>query len=244
MKILPAGRDDLLEFVRVHLPAWQADPAAVGLAPAQLAALAAQLAEADAAFTHAKGLRQEAQAATIDSNAKLSALRASTGTALAVIKAFARASAEGGSVTAPNEVYARAQIDMPLKPGTLPAPGRVDSVAITVDTQGRPTLTWTAPAPRDARERAAGRAGVWYQVCRKDPGAAAFLDIGGSGTTSFTDTPLRPGNSTYTLRALRGDRAGPWSQAMSVQVGVGVGVGAGVGVGLTGMRRATRAAAA
>lgn len=240
MKLLPSGRLDLLNFVTAHLPVWQAEPAAVGLSDAQVAAMATLLADADAAFAHAKAVREEAQAATLISNTRLAALRDSTAAALASVKSFAGNQRITGGAGAEDAVYAGAQIALPLSPAPLPAPGEVRSITLNVDGTGRPTITWRAPHPRNARERAASSSGLIYEIHRKRPGESAFSSVTGTSQRTFTDAPLPAGMTLYMVRARRGRRGseGPWSIALSVEAGIG-----GTGGNSAGMGRAMKIAA-
>lgn len=219
MKVLPPGRADLLEFVALHIDQWGADPAAVGLTLAQIDAIRAALDDAAAAFERAQQLRDEAQAATLTSNTNIAALRALTATAVASIKAFARVQEHGGVPQA--TVYAAARIDEPREPSPLPAPEQIRNVSIHINQHGCAVLRWTPPPASDARARAAGRTGVWYEVQRMSPAAPAFVGAGSTAQRTFTDTPLAVGQTMYRVRARRGDRAGPWSLAAVATVGIG-----------------------
>lgn len=218
MKVLPAGRADLLEFAALHIEEWAVDPEAIGMTPAMIDAMRQALDDAAKAFEKAQQLRDEAQAATLTSNTNIAALRALTATAVASIKAFARVQETQGASQA--TVYAAARIEPPRAASPLPAPEQVRQVNIHINQHGRAVLSWTPPPPRDARERAAGRTGVWYEVERKSPGTAAFFGVGGTAERTFIDTPLAVGETQYRVRARRGDRAGPWSLVAAATVGV------------------------
>jgi hypothetical protein len=219
MKVLPPGRADLLEFVALHIDQWGADPAAVGLTLAQIDAIRAALDDAAAAFERAQQLRDEAQAATLTSNTNIAMLRTLTATAVSSIKAFARVQEHGGVPQA--TVYAAARIDEPREPSPLPAPEQIRNVSIHINQHGCAVLRWTPPPASDARERAAGRTGVWYEIERMAPGSSAFVGVGSAAEGTFTDTPLAVGETKYRVRARRGDRAGPWSLAAVATVGIG-----------------------
>ncbi|QQS08304.1 MAG: fibronectin type III domain-containing protein [Phycisphaerales bacterium] len=227
MKILPSGRADLIQFARVHFPVWADDPDGVGLSVARIAAMQEALAAAEAAQEEARALREAAQAATLLANSAMAALREQTAMGIATIKTFARLATIAGDVPNEETVYAAARLDEPLAPRTLPAPGVVRNVTLTIDTQGRPTVRWKSPHPADARERAASRAGLWFTIQKRAPGSRDFTDLAslGGSTDSYTDAPLAAGTTFYRVRATRGDRAGPWSLAVPVQSGVGDGGG-------------------
>lgn len=223
MKLLPSGRADLLTYIRTRLEVWQADPSAVGLSPGQVAAIAAQLDEATAAFARTHEMRAAAESATQASNLSLGTLRATTAAALGTIKAFAANQQNAGAPGGGGAVYVSAMIDSPLSPAPLPAPEAVRDPRVSVDAIGRPTITWKPPHPRDARERAASSSGLTYMVQRMRPGEGGFTLVDAGKMTSFTDTPLPAGTTQYMVRAMRGDRAGPWCNAMQVEAGVGGG---------------------
>lgn len=219
MKVLPAGRADLIAFARLHIDEWALDPAAVGLTSQQLAAIHDALDAAATAFERAQMLREEAQAATLTSNTNIATLRDTLATAVSSIKAFARVQEQDGVPQA--KVYAAARIAEPRTPSPLPAPDQVRSVRLHINQQGCAVLAWTPPVASDARERAAGRTGVWYEIERKSPGTSAFAGVGGTAERTFTDAPLEVGDTQYRVRARRGDRAGAWSLVAVATVGVG-----------------------
>lgn len=223
MKVLPAGRQDLIQFAIAHIDEWAQDPAAVGLSQSQIDAMREALDGATKAFERAQQLRDEAQAATLTSNTNIAMLRAKLATAVSSIKAFARVQEESGVPEA--KVYAAARIDEPRTPSPLPSPTQIRNVRLHINQSGSAVLSWTPPPASDARERSAGRTGVWYEIERKPPGAREFAGVGGTAEKTFTDTPLAVGQTQYRVRARRGDRAGPWSLTVSATVGVGVGVG-------------------
>ncbi|HVU65083.1 MAG TPA: hypothetical protein VHC70_13970 [Phycisphaerales bacterium] len=237
MKLLPAGRADLLSYLRTHIPIWQADPEAVGLAPERVADLAALLEEAGAAFANAQVMRNEARAATLASNLRLGGLRESAAAVLGTIKSFARNQQNSGAEGGAPAVYAAAGIDLPLDPAPLPAPGPVQDPRIAVDTRGRPTIAWKPPHPRDARERAASSSGLTYTVQRKRPGEADYTIVAAGKMLHITDEPLAAGATMYMVRAQRGEAAGPWTFPLQVEAGVGVG-GVGGGGGVAAVRMA------
>ncbi len=221
MKLLPAGRSDLLDYMRSHIAVWQQDHAAIGLTQQQVDALVAQLAEAEAAFAHARAIRYEAESATQASNDRIGELRASAATALAAIKLFARLQA--GSQDGESGVYNAASIARPLKASSLPEPEYVRSASVSVSTQGQPTITWKPPHPRDARERAASSSGLVYSVQRKLPGERTFALVYAGKEPRFTDIALPPGQTQYLVRASRGREQGPWTQAGTIEIGGEVG---------------------
>jgi hypothetical protein len=224
MKLLPPGRSDLIAYARSHIEAWSADPGAVGLTSGQVAELQAQCDAAAAAFADAGAARSAAKGATLISNTMLGTLRTLMGVALAGIKVFASEQGGTGGPVAEGDVYAAAQIDVPLKPSVLPAPGQVRNVRVQVDSQGRPTIEWKPPHPRDARERAASSAGLVYAIQRSAPGegrGGGWTLAEATADTSFTDEPLAAGQTRYMIRAMRGRAAGPWSSVLTVSAGMG-----------------------
>ncbi len=217
MKLLPAGRTNLIEYMTAHLPIWQSDPEAVGLTQSQVEELAVALAEADAAFLHAKTLRSEAESATLASNIAIGGLRGKAATALACIKVFART--QSGEPEGQAGVYIAASIDPPLQAAPLPAPAQLGEIDATVNTRGQPTLEWKAPHPRDARERAASSSGLIYTVVRKLPGEREYSIVHTGKLRRFTDVALPAGQTLYMVRASRGEQYGEWRQAGAIQIG-------------------------
>src|SRR5690606_23169008 len=113
--IVPRNRDEMIEFYRLHLPAWQADPARIGLTVEQVAQIAALVAEAEEAEFEATQARNLAQRKTEQLNVKADRLRRHGAAAMAMIRAKARTSDE-------IEVYEQAAIPMPRQPRPTPPP--------------------------------------------------------------------------------------------------------------------------
>ena len=116
MPTLPDSREARITFFEIHLPVWEADPAAIGLDAALVAQLAQETAEARAALEAASAARQASKSATQYLYDRSDRMSRTGGAAIDTIRAFAKAS---GDV----EVYSLAQIPAPAAP--TPAPARI-----------------------------------------------------------------------------------------------------------------------
>jgi len=209
MKRLPDSRIGKLEYLEQRVGRWDADPAAVGLAPGQSQAAVERAAAARAAYEAMLDARRTAEAMH---DAWLGAMKKAEGdgrSCLRSIDAFAKNSDE------PDAVYARASVEPPGDKRPLGKPPTPPDLAIAMDTQGRAVLTWGGTR----------HGGTVFQVQRRA--------IGIDGTTSpwqtvatvaerrFVDeaTPSGVRGVGYRVRGQRSGGASPYTRPVTLPLG-------------------------
>lgn len=208
MALLPQSRAEQIIFFEAHLPLWQADPASIGLSPAQVAVLAAQIASARAALTAAEIQRIEAMSATEKFHIEADGMTDTGSDLIRLIRAHA-------AITNDPDVYARSGLPIPKTGGVLPPPGTPRSFQLEVHQDGGILLTWKCPQPR-------GASGTLYEIERligRPTASNRSAIIATVGQRRFLDTtlPAQAGAGgadgiTYTITALRGTQRGSPAQ--------------------------------
>jgi hypothetical protein len=230
MSVLPDTVIGQIQFCEVHNPVWQAVPTAIGLTAAQVTALSAVTATARKSFNDAQTARALSKAATTKLATDARVMKLQVSDLIRQIKAYAELQATPGTV------YAAAQVPPPAAPTPAAAPGKPTDFAVSLESDGSVTLSWSA-------SDSAASSGAFFTISRKLPGASGFVGIGGApGSTAesrratFTDSTVpataASAGAQYIVQGFRGTRAGEPSDAVTVQFGTD-GVGASVtGVGL------------
>lgn len=203
MPTVPETNAARLTFYATHVPVWTANAAALGLDPAQVAALSALVGAARQATADAMAARNAARAATAAMNEAMRAMHADPGAGADIISAI-RTHAQA---TGDEGVYTLAQIPAPAEPSPIGPPGRpTDFDVELVPANGALILKWKCPNPRGAE-------GTMYTVERQiGNGQVVRLDT--VGTKSFTDAALpagavgTPGGVTYRVTAVRSTKRG------------------------------------
>lgn len=208
MPLLPQSRADQITFFETHLPLWQADPASIGLSPAQVAGLAAQIASARAALTAADIQRIESMSATQNFHLETDGM---TGTGTDLIRLI-RAHA---AITNDPDVYVRSGLPAPASGSPLPAPATPRNFQVTLQPTGAILLKWKCPQPR-------GAMGTLYEIARRiGPSSSTNRSalIATVGRREFLDDsiPASAGAGgadgiTYTVTAVRSTKRGAPSQ--------------------------------
>ncbi len=199
-----AGR---IEFYRQRLAAWAAEPAAIGLSPGTVDAVAAAVERAETAYLRAQQSRQQARNDTAAQNAALGELNALGSGAIATIRAFA------DLATNPNAVFTAAELDPPATGGPpVPPPAPATNVRMTLLTSGAVRVEWNGTT--------AG--GTFYDVHRKLAGEAGFTLIGSSAARTFDDATVPAGTpeAAYFCLARRGTLIGGPSLTAVIRFGV------------------------
>jgi len=203
MRLLPKTTAGVIDFLRTRLPIWAQDPGAIGLTPAEVAALQALVDDAAAARLAAAEARQAALAATARLHQSAAAMRAAASTALSRIKAAASADPGGGGA-----VYDAAHLPRPARPSPAPPPGTPTRFTVELHQSGSLTLRWRCTNPP-------GTQGTLYEVQRflGPPGRTPPEFLGITGAKAFTDTTLPPaaairGPITYQVTAVRSTARG------------------------------------
>jgi hypothetical protein len=220
MNVIPAGREAQIQFARTHAAVWEIDPAAIGLTPEVVAAIAAQARAASEARAAASRAAQAARAATLLADIALATLNARVRGAVRSIKAFALARPD------PARVLSLAQIPVPANllatPRTpLAPPTRPEHVDFTLRADGALVLSWTS-------RRASTGDGSYFVVQRRLDGERDFTDIGvapgstkESRTISFVDATLPIGarGAAYIIEGRRGRARGEPTAALNITFG-------------------------
>lgn len=207
MRVLPRARTAKIEWFEARLPAWLADPAAIGLTLAQVQSLQTRTAAARAAHDAAEQARAASQAATTDFHNETDAMERDGRALIATIKAFADTADDPA-------VFARAQVPPPEAPSPLGPPGRPHSVHASLTGLGGLHLTWRA-------EDAAPSTGAYFILQRRLDDEPAFTLLGAAANKHFTDNTIPAGarRATYLVTGFRGDRAGEPGVQTTVQFG-------------------------
>lgn len=201
--IVPRNRDEMIEFYRLHLPAWQADPARIGLTVEQVAQIAALVAEAEEAAREARQARDVAQCKTDQLNVKADALRRHGSAAMARIRATAR-------IEDDVEVYAHASIPMPRKPRPTPPPEPAENLRAEPRSDGLVTLKWEGSL-------AHGQTFELYRAVDR----GRFVLVGSGRFKRWTDTrvPVGAREIWYRIVSQRGGRSSTQAAQTSVTFG-------------------------
>jgi hypothetical protein len=206
---MPAYNPDALVWLEGHIDAWLADPAAIGLTAAQVAALEAEIITARASFTHAETIRAESLSATLGFQTDADRMRQSAARMIASVKAFANNQPE------PMSVYTAASLSPRAPRSPLGPPEQPGNLRATLLTTGAVKLDWAGKGP----------SGTVYEVYRKRPGETTLdlLANVGAKKKTYTDKSLPPGTTSvqYQIRAIRGETVSPFSPAYTIQFGPG-----------------------
>lgn len=201
--IVPRNRDEMIEFYRLHLPAWQADPARIGLTVEQVAQIAALVAEAEEAEFEATQARNLAQRKTEQLNVKADRLRRHGAAAMAMIRAKARTSDE-------IEVYEQAAIPMPRQPRPTPPPEPATSLRAQPLAEGPVALTWEGSLAH----------GQTFEIYRAvDHGRFVLVGSGRFKRWMDTRVPVGAREISYRIVSQRGGRSSIGSAQTSVTFG-------------------------
>ncbi len=217
MSVIPSTRLGQIEFFEAHLPVWAASPASIGLNAAQVTSLNSLTAAARTAFNSAEASRQASKASTENFYNKTGSMLALGTDLVKIIKAFAAAQND------PN-VYVLAQIPAPKSPSPMPPPGMCTDFQFDLMPGGLVTFGWKCENPSGAH-------GTVYEVARRIGSApesgSGFVVIGVTGSKSFSDSSLPPGDCggtagvTYQVTAIRSTSRGPANQ-FTVNFGAGM----------------------
>ncbi len=200
-RIVPEAKRSRLEFYESHLAPWTENTAAIGLSAPAVAALAAALAEARAAFNAQQEAHRAAQAATLRFHNAMDHLHSAPGLGADLIATIKNHAA----VTANPEVYVLAMLPPPppaVVRGAGPRPGRPFAFSADLLGDGSLRLRWKCRNPR-------GSTGVMYDVRRAvDGGPPEHLIT--AGTRSFRDATLPRGaaSAVYEITAQRSTARG------------------------------------
>lgn len=202
MGITPNSRIGKVQFYEAHIQPWTTNAAAIGLTPADVAALASATGAARVAFNGMIAARDAAKAATQNFYDKVSVMHSDPGKGsdmIDAIKNFAQS-------TDNPSVYTLAQIPPPASGGVVPPPGIPYAFRVALQQSGAIELRWKADNP-------SGAGSTVYEVLRS-VGGGAFEFVETAGEKKFTDETI-PGNAgpvTYRVTGVRGASRGPLAE--------------------------------
>ncbi len=188
--VLPASREQLINWFNERIAAWGADPAGIGLTAAQVADLAGRLAASDAALNDANAARIASKDATVVYHSETDDLRAFGADLIKTIKAYAETTNNAG-------VYAAASVPPPLPPTPAGPPDRPTDFEAELLSGGGLHLSWKGTTSKSA----------YFSVFRKAEGETDFTLLDSPKDKFFDDNTIPAGvNSvTYYIQARRDD---------------------------------------
>ncbi|HEX3355392.1 MAG TPA: hypothetical protein VHS31_00325 [Tepidisphaeraceae bacterium] len=190
MRTVPRNQSPKIVFFQTHLPQWEANAAAIGVTPEDVALLTVKTEAASAAMMAQLQAQAAAEAATLALQMAIDDM--ATQGANMIMQIRTKAAISGG------QVYQLAHIPTPAAGSPIGKPGTPTGFRFTLDSRGALQLKWQCKNPR-------GSTGTMYQVYRQVDGSGAFAFLGVSGTKSFVDATLPRGASmiVYQIRAMR-----------------------------------------
>lgn len=177
-----------LEFFEQRLPAWSADPAAIGLSAGEVAQLAARVSMARQRYVELEAIRSAAEAATLSHKIANDAMYDFGSDLVQTIRAFADRSDNPG-------VYAAALIPPPKDPSPSGPPPRPSDVRFELMPTGSLRLRWKGSVARRAH----------FCIFRKAPGEHGFTLLDSVTSKTYVDTTIPHGATelTYSIQARR-----------------------------------------
>lgn len=206
MRPIPQALGEQIDFFESCVARWGAGGGGPAVSPAQVAELAALVAETVRARVAADQAKEAAKATTRTLHTARAAM-------LALGRAMVSAERQGG------EAAPEAASLIELKPGALlEAPKAPTNVRVWASAQGDVTVAWDA-------ERAGAPTGVYFEVRRAvvegEGSGPASIRVFTTADTRYTDVsdlaanpsppPLASGVLAYQVRALRGGGVSEWT---------------------------------
>lgn len=197
MATLPERLSRVIWWVKVRLPAWEADPAYIGLdgaTVAELAALAEQAAQDRMAYNQAKAA---ALGAGLVYRTRARTLRKKTSIAIDRVRSHAAGQAD------PTGVLSAARLRKRSRPSPTPAPGTAGSFTSVLLQPGWLDCRFTCKNDRGLR-------GVTYLVERRlgPTGAYEFLTLARGRAFADRTIPRGTDEATYRITAQTSTKAG------------------------------------
>ena len=202
--------DTILEQIRFfeqRIPAWAADPAAIGLTALQIGDLQTMVSAARLAYDAAQVIRQESKNQTNTQRQAVANMNVQGTAMLTLIRGFAELNGN------PASIFEAANIDAPSSTNSpLPAPVPATDLTTTLENSGAVRLKWKGTVAN----------GTVYSVWRRLGESSPFIQIGTSTTKSFTDETIPAGTpeATYYLITLRDGQASGESEPTLIRFGV------------------------
>ncbi len=208
---VPGGDRASLLFTEDHLPAWSADPAAIGLDASDITDLTTSSTVARAGLDDRTAAAQAAKSASVTWHAAAATNRDLVRELVRKIRFHASQSAD------PAAVYAAAQIPPPKDREALPVPPVPTDLRVTLDTQGRAVLSFES-------SRFGGTIfAIQRQVQPIGAQPGPWLDLDTIQDREFTDesTPQGMAAVRYRVRAERPVGPSAYSTPASLLMGAG-----------------------
>ena len=211
-----------IEFFENRIAAWAADPAAIGLTPAQIGDLQTLVSQARTRYTNAQNIRQESKDATTLQNAAVRDMVDQGTSMIALIRAHAELAAD------PETVFTSANLDMPSdNAAPLPAPVAATDLRTNLLNTGAVKISWKGTVAN----------GTVYSVWRRIGENNPYIQIGTATGRSFVDEtiPVGTAEASYYTIAHRDALSSPVSESVGIRFGVtdpGLTGGGGASLGL------------
>lgn len=184
---IPQKNADAILWVSSHLPAWQADPTAIGLSVQDVTDLAAALGTASSNQSAWNTIKDEARSASALYRSSTGDMRTLAASMVTTIRAYAKASAD------PQSVYSTADIPAPATPTPAPAPGTPFDFKATLNPSGELTFDFKCANAKGLQ--------VTYKIERQENGGQnPFVFLTNAKERSFGDSSFTPGTSTLVYR--------------------------------------------
>jgi hypothetical protein len=188
--VLPASREQMINWFNDRAAAWAADPVGIGLTALQVADLAAKIAASDAALSDANVAKISSKDATVVYYSETDDLRSFGADLIKTIKAYAETTNDAG-------VYAAASVPPPLPPSPAGPPDKPSALEAELLSGGGLHLSWKGTVSKSA----------YFSVYRKAEGETAFTLLDSPKDKFFDDNTIPAGANSviYYIQARRDD---------------------------------------
>lgn len=208
MPTVPVEINARIMFYEQRIGAWTLTPAAVGLTPAQCAALSAAIVNARKAYDEAQQARIAAKNATIKQTSMVRVMSTLGADDIRFIKAFAESQPTQAAMDA---VYAAASIEPPAPPVPAGPPEAPTEVVGDPNADGTVTIKWKGSTASQ----------TFFSIWRKVGNNTTWTQLGSVATKTFLDVTVPGGTPSvrYYVRAQRNNQLSPASDECVVNFG-------------------------
>ncbi|HED54655.1 MAG TPA: hypothetical protein ENJ00_10715 [Phycisphaerales bacterium] len=196
-----------IQYFEQRIPAWAADPAAIGLTALQIGELQTRVTAARAAYDAAQAIRQQSKNTTNIQREAVAEMNTQGTAMLSLIRAFADLSGN------PASIFDAADIDAPSATSTpMPPPVPATDLSTSLENSGAVRLKWKGTVAN----------GTVYSVWRRLGENSPFVQIGTSTTKSFVDETIPAGTpeASYLLITLRDGQSSGESEPTIIRFGI------------------------
>jgi hypothetical protein len=188
--VLPASREQLINWFSDRAAAWAADPTAIGLTALQVSDMVSKLAASESALTDASAAKISSKDATVVYYSETDDLRSFGADLIKTIKAYAETTNDAG-------VYAAASVPPPLPPTPAGPPNKPNALEAELLSGGGLHLSWKGTVSQSA----------YFSVYRKAEGETAFTLLDSPKDKFFDDNTIPAGSNSviYYIQARRDD---------------------------------------